>query len=232
MSENPDIQSPNSNWLTLEVLQRGFEDAQAGIKQAQRAGKRIAGFMGSARVKPGNTLYEHAKNLAKALGKLNYAILTGGGSGIMAAANEGAHLAGAPSLGNRLGLLSKEHIDNTPFTDLIVTRELLFIRRFLLTTVPTALPLYPGGFGTQTEGNEILTLLQTSITAGVPVICLEDDSQPYWTNYRRFLKENMLPPGYIDEKDLDLFDIRNINEEESANKIAEEINERVLALGK
>lgn len=209
---------PNDRWLGPDVVKRAFEDMERGITLAREAGKPIVGVMGSARVQPGDSFYEHCKELAERLGKEGYAILTGGGSGIMAAANEGATAAGAPSMGIRMELLKEEHVGEDHYTDLAITRELLCVRRFILTTVPSAIIGYPGGYGTINEISEILMLVQNRITAGIPIICVED-SKGFWTKLKNYMKEQLADGGYINPSDLDLFKIINIEESDSIDRI-------------
>lgn len=205
-----------------------MRDLAEGIAQAGATDKPIVTFMGSAREKNDSVFYQHCKALAKGLGEKAYAILTGAGSGIMEAANAGAKEAGAPSLGIRMGLLKGEHVDNDLYTSMTVTEHLLCFRRFLLTTVPTAIVAYPGGFGTLDEVMEITMLVQNGVTKKVPIVLLEDE-KGFWSDLRDYARKHLLAEGRISEGDLELWDIVKIGEK-SVDEIVELIDRKVKAL--
>lgn len=166
-------------------------------------------FFGSNQAKEDNPYYEDARKLAaKIVTDLGYSVLSGGGPGIMEAANRGAHEAG----GNSLGLiikLPKEQVVNEYITKEI-SSYYFFVRKVLLSFSAEAYIFYPGGYGTLDEFFEILTLVQTKKIEGVPVICVGRD---YWNSVKNLIKTEMLERGAIDPQDLELFHITDDHEE-------------------
>lgn len=134
------------------------------------------------------------------LGKKNYAIISGGGPGIMKAANSGATRAKTASIGFKAKLVQKEqHVDDEIFT-YQYSFYFLFVRRYCLATESNALIFYPGGYGTLNELFEYLTLIETHMEEPVPVICV---NKKYWEGLFTWLKKNALKEGYITQRHLD-----------------------------
>lgn len=161
----------------------------------------IVSILGSHKVKKNNKYYKHCYTLAQKLGKENYAILTGGGPGIMEAANSGAFKVGGTSIGLQAALLTKEQVSNANFT-LRMGLKYLFVRRFLLGIKSEALIFYPGGFGTLNELFEYLVLIQTKILDEVPIVCV---NKSYWDGLFKWLKKCIGEKGLLTNKgDLNL----------------------------
>jgi len=160
-------------------------------------------FFGANQFKEDNTYYENARRLASRVVKdLGYSVLSGGGPGIMEAANRGAFEAG----GNSLGLLIKlpsEQIINKYITKGF-SSYYFFVRKVCLSFSAEAFIFYPGGFGTLDEFFEILTLIQTRKITHVPLICVGSE---YWNELRGFMEREMTSRGTITTEDLDLFHI-------------------------
>jgi len=134
------------------------------------------------------------------LGKKGYAIVSGGGPGIMKAANTGATLAKTPSVGFKAKLIQKEqHVDDNIFT-YQYEFNFLFVRRFCLAVESRALIFYPGGYGTLNELFEYITLIETHMEEPIPVICV---NKKYWEGLFNWLKNNALKEGYITQRHLD-----------------------------
>ncbi|MBI4121797.1 MAG: TIGR00730 family Rossman fold protein [Parcubacteria group bacterium] len=178
------------------------EEINNGLALLNKIDKPIVTFFGSHRVAPDSKYYQHAKQTACELGKNGYAILSGGGPGIMHASNAGATDAQAPSLGLKAELLTKERI-----TDPIFTHELsfhfIFARRFIMSIKSEALIFYPGGYGTLNELFEYAVLMQIGIVDTVPIICV---NKPFWSGLFDWLKENPLKEDFFinDIRDLKL----------------------------
>lgn len=166
-------------------------------------------FFGGNQLREDSPYYESARILASRLVKeLGYSIISGGGPGIMEAANRGAFEAG----GSSLGLLIK--LPAGQVTNKYLTGEFsayyFFIRKVCLSFSAEAFIFYPGGFGTLDEFFEILTLCQTKKVKGVPIICVGSD---YWNKLKDFMKNELLSRHTINEDELDLFHIADDHDE-------------------
>lgn len=160
-------------------------------------------FFGANQFKEDNQHYMSARALAtRVVKELGYSVLSGGGPGIMEAANRGAFEAG----GNSLGLLIR--LPNGQITNKYITNEFstyyFFVRKVLLSFSAEAFIFYPGGFGTLDEFFEILTLIQTMKITHVPLICVGSE---YWNKLKSFMEQEMLDRAAITTEDLNLFHI-------------------------
>jgi uncharacterized protein (TIGR00730 family) len=159
---------------------------------------------GSARVKEGNKYYEAARELGYKLAKKGFTIVTGGGPGIMEAANRGAFEAGGNSIGLNIKL-PKEQKPN-PYTNVTLNFNYFFARKVMLVKYATAFVLFPGGYGTLDELFETLTLIQTKKLKPFPLILYDKE---HWDGLLNWLKTNVASNEYIDEEDLNIFRIMN-----------------------
>lgn len=181
-------------WRVLRIMGE-FVD---GFEALAEVGSAITIF-GSARVKPGEAQYETAVTLASLLGKAGFTILTGGGPGIMEAANKGAQAAGAPSIGLNIELPFEQHIN--PYVDWSLDFRYFFVRKMMLVKYSQGFVIFPGGFGTMDELFESLTLIQTGKIQNFPVVLV---GVAYWGGLIQWLKETMLAGGKIAAPDLNL----------------------------
>lgn len=166
-------------------------------------------FFGSARTEEGDKYYEEARDLAKKIvTELRYSVLTGGGPGIMQAANRGAYEAGGNSIGLTIEL-PHEQVTNPYITDKS-SFHYFFSRKVCLSFSAEAYVFFPGGFGTLDEFTEILTLVQTNKIPKVPIILVGVD---YWTPLQDFFKEVILKGGMISKEDLSLYTITDDKDE-------------------
>ncbi len=154
---------------------------------------------GSARVRPGDELYAKTEEIARRLGKLGFNIITGGGPGIMEAANKGALDAKAKSIGLNIEL-PEEQVGNE-YTTMALTFHHFFVRKVMLVKYALAFVIMPGGLGTLDELSEVLTLMQTHKIKPFPVILF---SSAYWKGLLDWLQSYTLAKGYISPEDLDL----------------------------
>lgn len=191
----------NGKWTIGKVQ----EEIDRGLKLLQRISQPIVAFFGSSRHRPGSALYQHAYQVAKTLSNDDYAIMTGGGPGIMHAANTGVMEIGGRSIGLKANLLEKEKITDKIYTDTL-NFHFFFARRFILLIKTHALVYYPSGYGTLNEFLENLMLMQNNIVDRVPIICVD---KMYWSGLSRWLKESVGENNLIDPPDLTLFTITN-----------------------
>jgi uncharacterized protein (TIGR00730 family) len=154
---------------------------------------------GSARVKPESESYKDAVEIAYLLGKENFNIMTGGGPGVMEAANKGARKAGVISVGLNIQL-PKEQSANA-YAERSITFHHFFVRKVMLVKYATAFVIMPGGLGTLDEVTEVLTLIQTHKIKPFPVILY---SSGYWAGFLAWLKATVLAHGNISEDDFDI----------------------------
>src|SRR5580765_5959331 len=181
---------------------RDSHKAQADLWQGVSAFSEIKNCVtvyGSARFREGHVYYELARAMGKALAENNFTVMTGGGPGVMEAANRGAKEGGGASLGCNIKLPFEQKIN--PYVDMKAEFEFFFTRKVILRKNSVAYVLMPGGFGTMDEIFEVLTLLQTGKLPSRPLVCMGKD---YWGHIQRFLRETMLASGTISPADLDL----------------------------
>jgi uncharacterized protein (TIGR00730 family) len=162
----------------------------------------LVSVFGSARTKPGDQYYELGEEVASELVKRGFNILTGGGPGIMEAANKGAKMAGGASVGVNIELPFEQ--DSNPFVDKNrnITFRHFFVRKVMFVKYAHGFIVLPGGFGTLDEFFEAITLIQTGKTNMFPVILMGTE---YWGGLVRWMKEVMIPAGTISATDLSFF---------------------------
>lgn len=177
-----------------KIANREFARGYKLIKKHPRS----VSILGSARFTTDNIYYKQAEILGRRIAQeLNYTVVTGGGHGIMEAANKGAYEAGGSSIGFAIKL-PKEQLVNKYLTD-HVEFDYFFSRKTLLFFSAETYIYYPGGFGTMDELFEILTLIQTEEIPRVPVILV---GREFWTPLLKLIDEKL----YLDEKTIDLND--------------------------
>jgi uncharacterized protein (TIGR00730 family) len=197
-------------WRVLRI-QSEFVD---GFNSLAGIGPAVTVF-GSARTRPGDPQYEQAVDVAQRLGEAGFAIITGGGPGIMEAANKGAHQAGTLSVGLNIDLPFEQHLN--PYVDLDIDFRYFFVRKTMLVKYSLAFVILPGGFGTMDELFEALTLIQTGKIHNFPVVML---GSSYWQGLVDWLRQTILTEGKISEADLELLYITD-SVEDAANLIIE-----------
>jgi uncharacterized protein (TIGR00730 family) len=187
---------------TESTVNQVREEINNGLALLNRIDNKIVTVFGSHRIQKESPYYKHCKNLAFELGKKNYAIMSGGGPGIMHAANFGATEAKVPSIGLRAELLKGETIHDNIYTDRLSFR-FLFVRRFIMSIKSDAMIFYPGGYGTLNELFEFSVLMQTGVVDTVPMICV---NRRYWQGLFNWLKDNPLKKDLFihERKDLEL----------------------------
>jgi uncharacterized protein (TIGR00730 family) len=190
-------------WRVLRITGEFVEgfDALAELGQAVT-------IFGSARARPGDAMYAAAEQLGVLLGTAGFAIITGGGPGIMEAANRGARAAGAKSVGLNIELPFEQGINQ--YVDIAIEFRYFFVRKTMFVKYAQAFVIFPGGFGTMDELFEALTLIQTGKVQNFPVILF---GTSYWSGLVEWLRATMLAEGKIAPPDLDLLMITDSLEE-------------------
>lgn len=195
------------SWRMFRILGEFVQ----GFEEMADIGKAVTIF-GSARMKPGDDVYDKAQALAAELAQSGYAVLTGGGPGIMEAANKGAFEAGGRSVGLNIDL-PHEQAPN-PFQTDSLDFKYFFVRKVMLVKYSTAFVAFPGGFGTIDELFEALTLIQTKKIKPFPVYLIGVD---FWKGLVQWMQSALVRRGTISERDLHLFkivdDVREIPDE-------------------
>jgi len=152
---------------------------------------------GSARFTEGHRYYQLAREVGAALAQAGFAVMTGGGAGIMEAANRGAKEAGGLSLGCNIQL-PREQVPNE-YLDKFILFQHFFARKVMLVKYSTAFVVMPGGFGTLDEAFEIATLMQTNKLERFPLIAVGKD---FWGKFADFIRDTMLKEGTISAEDV------------------------------
>jgi uncharacterized protein (TIGR00730 family) len=200
------LEGPHSRLRELRLLVKVIRDFIAGFRTFHFCGPCVTVF-GSARIPPGHPYYQLAIEMGKGLARLGFTVMTGGGPGLMEAANRGAREAGGRSVGVNI-VLPFEQAPNR-YCDRIVTCRYFFVRKVLLFKYSYAFVALPGGLGTLDELNEALTLIQTKKILHYPVVLI---GATYWRGFIA-LVQDMVNAGTVSAGDLKLFLVTdNLNE--------------------
>jgi len=184
-----------------ERIARIKHELEFGFVALGRLGTAVSIF-GSARTPHGSPAYERARGVARALGERGFAVITGGGGGTMAAANQGAAEAGGRSVGLNIELPSEQALN--PYCDLGIEFHHFFVRKIMFVRYACAFIVVPGGIGTFDELFEAVTLIQTRRVRHFPVILY---GREYWDGMLDWLRGSVRAAGNVDEHDLALLTI-------------------------
>ncbi len=195
----------HNSWQIFKVMSELVE----GFDKLDSIGPCVSIF-GSARTKPNDEHYKLAEQTAYLLTKKGFGIITGGGPGIMEAANKGAHFAGGNSVGLKIDLPFEQ--DANPFidNDKFISFKYFFVRKVMFMKYSQGYIVFPGGFGTLDEMFEALTLIQTKKIASFPIILVK---KSYWKNLIKWIKEVVLIEKNINLENLNLFHLVDTPEE-------------------
>jgi hypothetical protein len=191
------LSGPNRRLRDLQLLYSVAKDFILGFRALHFVGPCITVF-GSARFPEDHPYYKLARDMGVAIAKMGFTVLTGGGPGIMEAANRGAKDAGGRSVGCNIRLPFEQ--SHNPYLDRWVTMEHFFVRKTLLIKYSYGFIIMPGGFGTMDEMFEALTLIQTKKLKSFPIVIMGSD---FWPEMRQFM-DHMLKGATISAEDLDL----------------------------
>jgi uncharacterized protein (TIGR00730 family) len=198
----PDFRG-GASWRIFRIMAEFIE----GFEFLADLYKEVSVF-GSARSKPGDHDYEEARKLGHMLGKAGFTMVTGGGPGVMEAANRGAMEAGAPSVGLNIELPQEQRLN--PYCNKSRGFHYFFTRKVMLSASAQAYIYFPGGFGTLDEMYEMVTLIQTGKMCPLPIILI---GKEYWSGLLEWTKEHQVAKGYIAEGDLDILTLVDTAEE-------------------
>lgn len=196
--------SPDA-WSVFKIMSEFVE----GYESLYRIGPCVSIF-GSARTKPDNEMYLKAVDTAKLITKLGFGVITGGGPGIMEAANKGAKEAGGTSVGLCISLPFEEKPNEYVDVPYAIKFDYFFARKVMFVKYAQGFIVFPGGFGTMDELFESLTLIQTDKINSFPIILIGVD---FWSGMLDWIKGSLLASGMISEKDLNLFYVTDDPEE-------------------
>ena len=203
----------NSSWQIFKIM----AEFVTGFETLAKLGPCISIF-GSARTKPENKYYELAVDIARRLADAGFGIITGGGPGIMEAANKGASLAGGKSVGLNISLpfeqTSNAYIDR----DTLIDFDYFFVRKVMFTKYAQGFVMMPGGWGTMDEFFEVATLIQTRKFLEAPMICVGSE---YWSGLFEWMRTTMLQK----ENNLSAGDLEMIKIYDTAEEVVAYIND-------
>jgi uncharacterized protein (TIGR00730 family) len=181
-------------WRTLRIMGEFVE----GFDALAEVGPAVSVF-GSARTRSDHRYYEQARELGRQLAEAGFAVITGGGPGIMEAANRGCQDGGGLSIGCNIELPMEQGLN--PYVDLGVEFRYFFARKVMFVKYADAFVIFPGGYGTLDELFEALTLIQTQKVQDFPVILMGTD---YWTGMIEWIRGSLLAEAAINPEDVDL----------------------------
>lgn len=190
----------HSSWQLFKIMAEFVE----GFEKLAKIGPCISIF-GSARTQPGHKYYDLTVEIAEKLSKEGFGIISGGGPGIMEAANKGANMAGGISVGLNIDLPFEQHYNPYIDPDKNLDFDYFFVRKVMFTKYAQGFVMMPGGWGTMDEFFEVATLVQTKKFTQTPLVCIGSD---YWNGLFDWMRKVMLEgEGNISPGDLDLIKV-------------------------
>ena len=202
----------HDSWSVFKIMSELVE----GYEKMARIGPCVTIF-GSARSKPTNKYYKLAEEIAYTLTKKGFGVISGGGPGVMEAANKGAHFGGGRSVGLNIELPREQSANPFIDSDKLITFDYFFVRKLMFTKYSQGYIVLPGGFGTLDELFEAITLIQTHKLVRFPIVLVGTD---YWSGLVEWIKAQVLAGNNIDLADLDIFTL--VDDAASAVAVIEE----------
>ena len=187
----------NESWHAFEIMAE-FVSATERLKEITPA----VSIFGSARTKPEHQHYKLTEEIARQLSDAGFSVISGGGPGIMEAANKGAFYGDAPSVGLNIELPHEQ--TGNEFQDISLTFHHFFMRKVMFVKYASAYVVMPGGFGTLDELMEAITLVQTGKSRKIPIILVCKD---FWAGLLDWLKNSLVAEGMASPEDLDLIQV-------------------------
>ena len=207
-------------WRVFRIMSEFVE----GFERMSQCGPSVSVF-GSARTRPDHPYYQMGIDVGRVLVEHGYAVITGGGPGIMEAANKGAQLGGGTSVGLNITLPHEQSSNPYVDPDNNLIFDFFFARKTMFVKYAQGFIVLPGGFGTMDELFESLTLIQTRKTARFPVVLMGTD---YWSGLLGWIEQTLKADGYISPGDTDLFQLTD-DPEEAVNIIERFVKEEGVA---
>jgi uncharacterized protein (TIGR00730 family) len=187
--------------------QRIGQEFLEGFVAVERIGRPAVSVFGSARIREGHPVYAQARDVGRQLAEAGFAVVTGGGPGVMEAANRGAREGGGVSVGFNIELPHEQGAN--PYLDISVTFKHFYARKTMFVKAAEGFVIFPGGFGTLDELFESLTLIQTGKVLHFPVVLFDSD---YWSPLLDWIRGQLLTDGMISPEDLDLLAVTDSTE--------------------
>ena len=173
-----------------------------GFEAVEKIDRPAVSFFGSARVPAGSEAYEAARATAALFARSGWAVVTGGGPGVMEGANRGCQESGGLSIGFNIQLPHEQ--ESNPYVDLSMTFRHFYARKTMFVKAAEGFCVFPGGFGTADELFESLTLIQTGKVVHFPVVLFDSD---YWTPLLDWVRGRLVPDGMVSPDDLELLTV-------------------------
>ena len=195
--ERATSQKARESWHLWGIISE-FVEATERLSEIRPA----VSMFGSARTKPGTPVWELTETIARRLSDAGFAVISGGGPGVMEAANRGAFAGASPSVGLNIELPREQH--GNPYQDISLRFRHFFARKVAFVKYASAYVVMPGGFGTLDELFEALTLIQTRKGRAMPIILVGTD---FWGGLVDWMRQRLVAEGMIEAGDLDLFSL-------------------------
>ena len=189
--------SARESWRLFGIMAE-FAEATERLEGIRPA----VSIFGSARTPPDHANYLLTEQIARQLSDAGFSVISGGGPGIMEAANKGAYFGKSPSVGLNIQLPHEQHTN--PFQDITQTFHHFFARKVMFVKYAAAYVVMPGGFGTLDELMEALTLLQTGKTHSIPIVLVGTE---FWAGLLQWFRERLIQEGMIDPQDMNLMQV-------------------------
>jgi uncharacterized protein (TIGR00730 family) len=191
--------SARESWRMFEIMSE-FVEATERLAPIRPA----VSVFGSARIQPDSAYYMLTESISRKLSDAGFAVISGGGPGVMEAANKGAYFGKSPSVGLNIQLPHEQHVN--PYQDVSQTFRHFFARKVMFVKFASAYVVMPGGFGTLDELTEALTLVQTGTSRRIPIILVHE---PFWRGLLDWFRNTLVEQGMIERSDLDLVCVVN-----------------------
>jgi uncharacterized protein (TIGR00730 family) len=189
----------------VQLIAQEFRD---GFEAVDRIDRPAVTIFGSARIREGDPVYEQAREVARRFAEHGWAVVTGGGPGVMEAANRGTRDGGGLSVGFNIQLPHEQR--GNDYVDIALTFRHFYARKTMFVKAAEGFVVFPGGFGTADELFEALTLIQTGKVLHFPVVLVGSD---YWEELLTWVRDELLADGMISSNDLDLLYVTDDSDE-------------------